>query len=318
MSRIVSLLPSTTEICCAIGLADQLVAVTHECDYPPAVASHPHVTRNVLPPGISDGAEIDRLVTERLLEGGSIYELDVALLAELAPDLILTQALCEVCAVAYEDVLSIARRLPGHPRVASIDPHTLEEILESILVVGRLAGRPDTAGAVVSALRLRLAHLAERLGPTAHRPRVVCLEWLDPPMVAGHWVPEMVERAGGRDVLGRAGEPAFRVEWDAVRAAAPEVLVLMPCGYGLEATLDEVQRLLDRPGGWPPAGADIPAVAAGRVYGVDGSGYFNRPGPRVVDGVEILARILHPEALASTGPPDAARPVAPRAVESPR
>ena len=311
--KIVSLLPSTTEICFAIGLAGQLVAVTHECDYPPAAAGRAHATRNVLPPGITDSAAIDRMVTERVLQGQSIYELDVPLLERLAPDLILTQALCEVCAVAYEDVVSVARRLPGPPTVASIEPRTLDEILESILAVGRLAGRVETADAVVGALRGRIAYLGERVGATAHRPRVVCLEWLDPPMVAGHWVPEMVALAGGEDALGRPGEPAFRVDWEQVRAAAPEVLVLMPCGYGLDATLAEVERLLDGPSGWPPPGDDLPAVRAGRVYAVDGSAYFNRPGPRVVGGIEILAGILHPEALASAGPADAARPVPRRA-----
>ncbi|HUZ02478.1 MAG TPA: cobalamin-binding protein [Thermomicrobiaceae bacterium] len=310
--KIVSLLPSTTEICFAIGLSEQLVAVTHECDYPPAAASLAHATRNVLPPGITDSAEIDRLVTERVLAGQSIYELDLPLLERLAPDLILTQALCEVCAVAYEDVVSIAHRLPGPPDVASIEPRSLEEILESILTVGRLAGRAERADTVVAALRGRVALVEDRVGAIAIRPRVVCLEWLDPPMVAGHWVPEMVEAAGGQDVLGRAGEPAFRVHWQDVCAAAPDVVVLMPCGYGLDATLREVERLLAGPAGWPPAD-EVAAVPGWRVYAVDGSGYFNRPGPRVVDGIEILAGILHPEVLAGAGPPDTARAVALRA-----
>ena len=311
--KIVSLLPSTTEICYALGLADQVVAVTHECDYPPAAAARPHATRNVLPLGISDSAEIDRLVTQRVLEGGSIYALDVPLLERLAPDLILTQALCEVCAVSYEDVVAIARHLPGAPAVASIEPRTVEEILDSIRTVGQLAGRVETADAVVSALRARIAFLGERLAVSAHRPSVVCLEWLDPPMVAGHWVPEMVELAGGRDALGRAGEPAVRVDWEEIRAAEPDALVLMPCGYGLEATLCEVERLLEGPAGWPPLPDDLPAIRAERVYAVDGSGYFNRPGPRVVGGIEILAGILHPEALSSAGPPESVHAVSLRA-----
>ncbi|MBX6340968.1 MAG: cobalamin-binding protein [Thermomicrobiaceae bacterium] len=302
--RIVSLLPSVTEICFALGLGDQLCAVTHECDYPPAARSKPHATRSVLPPGITDSAEIDRRITERVLSGESIYELDVPLLQRLAPDLILTQELCEVCAVSYEDVLRVARRLPGPPRVVSIEPRSVGEVLASIRTVGALTGREAVADAVVRALEHRIQAIRERIPPRAARPRVVCLEWLDPPMVGGHWVPEMVALAGGADALGRAGEPSRRVSWQEVLDAEPEVLVLMPCGYGLEQTIAESARLHDRPG------LDaLPAVRRGHVYAVDGSSYFNRPGPRLVGGIEILAGVLFPEAFARIGPPGAARAI---------
>lgn len=305
--KIVSLLPSLTEICFALGLEDQLAAVTHECDYPSAATVKPHATRSVLPPGIDDSAEIDRRITELVLEGQPIYTLDEPLLRDIAPDLILTQELCEVCAVAYEDVVAIARRLPGAPRVVSIEPRGVEEIIDSIETVGALTSREATARAVTRALRDRISHISARIDRSVPPRRVVCLEWLDPPMVGGHWVPEMVELAGGRDMLGRRGEPSFRVDWDQIKEAAPEVLVLMPCGYGLAQTLDEAERLA-LAGGFPLDLAEIPAVRDERVFAVDGSGYFNRPGPRIVGGIEILAGILHPAGFAHIGPPGSVQP----------
>lgn len=303
--RIVSLLPSTTEICFALGLADQLVAVTHECDYPPAAREKPKVTRNVLPPDVAESAEIDRLIAERVGAGASIYELDVARLEELAPDLILTQQLCPVCAVSYDDVVAIAERLPGTPRVVSIEPHTVGEILASIRAVGRLTGRAATAEAVVAALRGRIDWLRACVaGGDGQTRRVVCLEWLDPPMVGGHWVPEMVELAGGHDLLGRAGEPSRYVEPRQIVEAQPEVLVLMPCGFDLPRTVAESSLLTRLPGI-----EAIPAARSGQVYAVDGSSYFNRPGPRIVGGIEILAGVLHPEGFAGPGLVRAVQPV---------
>lgn len=301
--RIVSLLPSTTEICFALGLGDQLVAVTHECDYPPAAQKRPQITRNVLPPDIDDGAEIDRLIRERVLRGESIYELDVELLERLEPDLILTQELCAVCAVSYEDVQAIAQRLPNPPRVVSIEPRTVEEVLDSILTVGSLTRRTVTAKAVVAALRSRIAYIGGRVDSGQAPRRVVCLEWLDPPMVGGHWVPEMVALAGGQDVLGRAGQPSFAVTWEQICDAQPEVLVLMSCGYNLDGTIAEAERVSRTAGVLPAFLDEIPAVHDGQVYAVDGSGYFNRPGPRIVGGIEILTGILHPERFARGGPP---------------
>ncbi|MDI3340159.1 MAG: cobalamin-binding protein [Sphaerobacter sp.] len=296
--RIVSLVPSNTEICFALGLGDHLIGVTHECDYPPAARSRPHVTRSVLAAEVTDGAEIDRRISERAQQGQSIYELDVPLLEQLAPDLILTQELCIVCAVAYEDVLTIAQRLPGPPRVVSIEPRGVDEMLESITTVGRLSGRTATAAAVTAALRRRIEHIRAQVARERPPRRVVCLEWLDPPMVGGHWVPEMVALAGGRDVLGQAGQPSARVTWEQIREAAPEVIVLMPCGYDLSGTLAEAQRAARAGEVLPPFLDEIPAVRERQVYAVDGAGYFNRPGPRLVGGIEILAGILHPERFA--------------------
>jgi len=302
--RIVSLLPSLTEICWALGLADDLVAVTHECDYPPAVRAKPRITRSLLPPGLGH-AEIDAAVRQRVAAGLPLYELDTEQLAALAPDLILTQALCPVCAVSVDDVCRLAAALPRPPRVVSVEPTTLDEIFDSIETVGEAAGRRETARAVVTALRQRLAWIQQRLAGTRNRPRVVCLEWLAPPIVAGHWVPEMVELAGGHDVLGIAGKPSFTVTWEHVAAADPEVLVLMPCGYDLAGVQELGQQLLA-----DPAIRDVPAVSHGAVWAVDASSYFSRPGPRVVAGVEILAALLHPERC-STDMQDRAAPVRP-------
>ncbi|HEX3724534.1 MAG TPA: cobalamin-binding protein [Nitrolancea sp.] len=303
--RIVSLLPSITEICYALGLGDQVVAVTHECDFPSAAASKPQITRNVLPPGITDSAEIDRLVRERVSQGLPIYELDIELLTALDPDLILTQELCPVCAVSYEDVMTIARTLPRMPRVLSIEPTSVDGVLESIHTVGAATGREGVATSVVDALRHRIDWIAQRISEVAGSPRrVVCLEWLSPLMIGGHWVPEMVTLAGGNDVLGKAGERTTIIEWDQVVTAAPDVLILMPCGNGLEHTVAEAALLRDLPNL-----ESIPAVRHEQVYAVDGSSYFNRPGPRLVAGIEILAEIFHPEAFGGISPEHAMQAV---------
>jgi iron complex transport system substrate-binding protein len=293
---IVSLLPSTTEICFALGLDAQLRGVTHECDYPPAARLKPALTRNALPAGEHSSADIDRLITDRILNGQSIYDLDRDLMERLAPDLVLTQELCDVCAVAYDDVLAVARTLPKVPRVASFEPRSVGEILDSIVEIARLAGAPERGAAFVSALRERLAVVATRVAG-APPPRVLCLEWLEPPMVGGHWVPEMVALAGGVDVLGPLGAPSVRVSWEQIAASDPQLVVLMPCGYDLTTTLERTRELDD-----VPAWRALPAVRAGHVFAVDGSGYFNRPGPRVIDGVELLARLCHPARCGDLGP----------------
>jgi iron complex transport system substrate-binding protein len=301
--RIVSLLPSLTEICCALGLEAELVAVTHECDFPPRVRTKPKVTRSVLPPGLSHG-EIDAAVRALVQSGLPLYELDLDLLRRLQPELILTQALCPVCAASYEDVVQIARSLPRRPLVVSVEPHTLGDVLDSIRTVGEQAGRRLTATAVIASLEHRMARVRRRLSDLRVRPGIVCLEWLDPPMVAGHWVPEMVALAGGRDLLGRAAHPSFTVTWDDVRQARPEVLVLMPCGYDLAGSRAMAAVLSQVPGS-----TEIPAVASGRVYAVDASSYFSRPGPRLVTGLELLAAALHPAAVSPSGWPAAIAPV---------
>jgi iron complex transport system substrate-binding protein len=287
--RIVSLLPSATEIVCALGLESSLVGVTHECDYPPAVRRLPRVTRTLIPTDAPSG-RIDELVRERLQTQRALYTLEEGALEELRPDLIVTQALCDVCAVAEEEVRAAACRLPGQPGVLNLEPQRLADVLESIRRVGEAAGCADRAEAVVAGLRARIDAVAERSARLTHRPRVALLEWIDPPFSSGHWTPELVELAGGVEGLGQHGEDSRTLRWQEVVDWQPEVLVVACCGFGVERTLQDLPILLGYPG-W----AGLPCAKAGRVYVVDGSAYFSRPGPRLVDSLEILAHVLHPE-----------------------
>ena len=307
--RIVSLLPSLTEICFTLGLGHQLVGVTHECDFPGRARELPRVTRSILPENLSDSAEIDRQVKAAVAESRALYELDQDRLQELQPDLILTQDLCHVCAVSVDEVRNLVAGLDLVPQVVSIEPTTLDDVIESIKTIGELSDRTATAEAVVEALQTRIGHIREHVQRTEHRQRVVCLEWLDPPMVAGHWVPEMVEIAGGSDPLGKPGEPSFEVSWQAVIDARPDVIVLMPCGYGLAETVTETARLAEATDRIPPGVEHAPAVRDGHVYAVDGASYFSRPGPRLVSGIETLAGILHAELAVSHTPPGTVEPV---------
>jgi iron complex transport system substrate-binding protein len=291
--RIVSLLPSATEIVCTLGLSDQLVGVTHECDYPPEVHGRPVLTSNALGSGEMTSAAIDAAISDLIRQGhsaGTIYHIDAVVLGAVQPDLILTQQLCEVCAVAFSEVQRAVASIGRACRVVSLEPSRIEEILATILQVGVLTGTGMRAAAVVDHLRERLVAVTTRLQGIVDRPRVWCCEWLDPPFGAGHWVPEQVALAGGEEVLGRAGQRSMRLRWEEVLAGAPEVIVLMPCGYDLQGTLRESERTAP-----PPGWEDLPAVRGGRVYAVDGSAYFSRPGPRVVDGAELLAHLLHPD-----------------------
>jgi iron complex transport system substrate-binding protein len=301
--RIVSLLPSATEIVFALGLGDELVGVTHECDYPPEAGDIRVVTRSVHDLGRASSHEIHRLVEGSAQAGSSIYELDRAALAEVRPDLILTQELCPVCAVGYREVSEIARTLEGEVSVVSLEPTSIEGILNSIQTVGAMTEAEDEAVAVVEELRERLRAVEEIVASRrdgGYAPsRVVALEWLDPPFAVGHWVPEQVRRAGGWELLGREGEKAVETSWSAVREVDPEVIVLMPCGFHLPETV-RAWAELPRPDGWD----EIRAVREGRVYAVDGSAHFSRPGPRVVDGIEVLAEVLDPLAFDGMAPPD--------------
>lgn len=280
--RIASLVPSSTEMLFSLGLGDRVVAVTHECDYPPAAAGRPHLTRSVIPEGLS-APEIDRAVRERTSAGRALYELDEPLLERLGVDLIVTQAVCEVCAVSYDDVVAAAGRLPSRPRVISLDPSTLGEVLADLPRLAR-AAEADAAGqALADAAAERIAAV-ERAVDGAARPRVAALEWLDPLFAGGHWVPEMIAIAGGRDVLGRPGERSRTLGWDEVEASAPEIVMSMPCGYGTARAAEETLTARER----------LAALGA-RVVAVDASAYFSRPGPRLVDGIELLAHVLHPE-----------------------
>jgi iron complex transport system substrate-binding protein len=287
--RIASLVPSATEMLFAIGLGDSVVAVTHECDYPPAASSLPHLTRTVVPTGIG-AREIDQTVKRIVGEGGPLYELDSDRLADLAPDLIVAQQVCRVCAVSYEDVLDLAARLPGRPRVLSQDPATLADVLDDVTRLGEAGGRSADAASLRRRLESRLARLADALGGRLRR-RVLALEWLDPPFVGGHWVPEMIDAAGGADVIGLAGEKSAEWDWERLAAADAEDVVVMPCGYGVGESEREAERHL----------AELRGLRAERAWAVDAASSFSRPGPRLVDGVELLAHLLHPGAVAAPG-----------------
>jgi iron complex transport system substrate-binding protein len=287
--RIVSLVPHATELLFALGLGDHLIAVTHECDYPPQALGLPRATRDMLEPGLASG-EIDAAVRERTAAGLSIYELDGDLVRRLEPDLIVTQALCPVCAVSYEDVAALASTLPGPPRVIALDPHTLGETLGDVRTLAQATGRRDAGVELIARIagRIDRVKLAVR---GADRPRVAALEWFDPVYIAGHWTPQLIELAGGEDVLGGAGEPSAQASWDEVRAAAPQIVVAMPCGYGAARSRLEAAGHAER----------LRQTGAARVVAVDAASYFSRPGPRLVDGLELLAHILHPE-LAPAAP----------------
>ena len=278
-----SLVPSATEMLFALGLGPDLIAVTHECDYPPAALELPRVTRDVLPPGLSS-AEIDAAVKELTLQGQSIYELDTEELHDLRPDLIVTQALCSVCAVSYDDVRAIAQEIETRPRVLSLDPHTVGEVLGDARTLAEATDRRDAAAELVrdAAARIDRVRLAVR---GARRPQVAALEWLDPPFAAGHWVPQLIDFAGGEDVLGFAGENSEQRSWEEVISSQPDVVVVMPCGYDAQIAYREAEMHRD----------ELRALGAGEVVAVNAAAYFSRPGPRIVDGLELLASIIHPE-----------------------
>ena len=286
--RIASLVPSSTEMLFSLGLGDRVVAVTHECDYPRAAAERPHLTRSVIPEGLS-AVEIDRAVRERTRAGQALYELDEPLLERLAVDLIVTQAVCEVCAVSYDDVIAAAGRLPTRPQVISLDPSTLAEVLADLQRLAEAAEAGAAGEALAQEAAARIAAIEASVG--APRPRVAALEWLDPLFAGGHWVPEMIALAGGADVLGEPGQKSRTITWDELDASRPEIVVSMPCGYDTARAAEETLQARDR---LAPLGA--------RVVAVDASAYFSRPGPRLVDGIELLAHILHPDRVPSPPP----------------
>jgi len=284
--RIVSLLPSATEMVCALGLEDCLVGVTHECDYPPSVQRLPKVTRTLIPSDATS-SEIDRLVSERFKTVRALYTLDVEMLKEARPDVIVTQSLCEVCAVAPNEVQAAIGQLPGNPRVITLEPQSVEGLFDAIQ---QLASVLDvSADEVLRGLRARVDAVAARSETVTARPRVALLEWLDPPFSSGHWSPELVRLAGGMEGLSKEGRPSRRIRWDEVAAWHPEVIVIACCGFTVERALQDVDRVR-LIGEWHA----LPAVRSGRVYVADGSQYFNRPGPRLVDSLELLAHALYP------------------------
>jgi iron complex transport system substrate-binding protein len=287
--RICSLLPSATEIVYVLGLGDRLVGVTHECDYPPQAATKPRVTASVIDSEALGSAEIDAAVRESLATEATIYRLDRGVLERLRPDLVLTQELCTVCAVGTGSVQDVVSTLPEQPHVLSLEPRTLSEVLDSVLRVGRLTGTLRTAIDVVDGLQRRLETVRQAVAGREPVP-VLTLEWIDPVFVGGHWVPEMVQIAGGVDLLGTAGAPSHDVSWERVAEVDPDAVVVMLCGFGLDRSMRELTSAA-----LPETWSELRAVRDGCVFVVDGSSYFSRPGPRLVDGVEILAEILHPD-----------------------
>lgn len=294
--RIVSLLPSTTEIVCALGLENALVGITHECDYPASVAVKPRLTASRISQETMSSKEIDHAVRSQLDGHGSIYDLDEVRLRALNPDLILTQELCDVCAVSYQTVERAARMFETDVRVVSLEPNTIGDIFQNIRLVGELTARKNEADRVILDLTSRLDRIREVTARIDRRPRTLMLEWLEPAFAPGHWVPEQVAIAGGDSGFGQAGQPSTTTTAEEICAYAPEVVVLIPCGYYKEDILRQLPNA-NLPAGWE----DLPAVRNGEVWATDATSYFSRPGPRVVDGVEILARILHPEVF---GAPD--------------
>jgi iron complex transport system substrate-binding protein len=289
--RICSLLPGATEIACALGLADEIVGVSHECDFPAAARTKPVMVKSRIDPTTLDSGEIDRQVGDLLRANRGLYVLDEDLFRNSQPDIILTQGLCDVCALDYNDVVRAARSLGKDPHIVSLDPHCLADVLNDVLRIGEATDRYRQAESLVQELKGRIAAVRDRTERSADsQPRVGCLEWFDPIYIAGHWVPEMVQIAGGNDILGTAGEPSAKVEWDAVIAAMPEILILMPCGFDLDRAVRESSLLKNR-AGWQ----NLPAVRDGRVFAVSGADYFSRPGPRLVDGLEILSQLFHPQ-----------------------
>ncbi|MGQ0702162.1 MAG: cobalamin-binding protein [Gemmatimonadales bacterium] len=290
MPRIVSFLPAGTEIAYALGAGAELVGRSHECDYPPEAIGLPVVSRPALALEGRTPDEVDRAVAERLRSGESLYEIDEHLLRDLAPEIILTQDLCQVCAPSGHELSRAVRELPGNPKIVWLSPGNLFEIEQNILAVGEATGRIPEARALIERNRERIAKVRRAVSSAPVR-QVVVLEWVDPPFAAGHWVPEMVSYAGGRELLGHPGAKSERVTLDAVRAAAPEIVILAPCGFGLDRALE--------------LGARLPEMPGAEAIAVDANAYFARPGPRVAEGIELLAHLFHPEQFAW---PHATRP----------
>jgi len=297
--RICSLLPSATEIAFALGLADQVVAVSHECDYPPEASNRPVLTKSAIHQKIHRSLEVDREVEQR---GGDIYEIDEKLLEKLKPDIILTQELCHACAVSYTKVKEAARVLDADTKIVSLEPTNLEEIVDNILLVGRMTGAQ--AEKLASQMLQRISRVKGKTRVVGRKPRVFFMEWLQPPWAGGHWIPEMVDYAGGVDGLGRLGKPSHRIGWDEVVEYQPEIIVLSPCGFNANQVMKEAHVLASYQG-WEK----IPAFQSSRIYAVNASAYFSRSGPRVVDGLEILAHIIHPELFPENPHPEALRMV---------
>ena len=301
--RIYSFIPCATEMVYALGLGDELCGVTHECDYPPQAKAKPIAIRSLADMSGMTQREIDERVVESMTYGKGLYSIDKSLLRENMPDVVITQELCDVCSVSLRDVLSTVSDLSKNCQVVSLKPRGLKGVFEDIVTVGKACGAEPAAQELVSSLEARVDSVRRR-AETLDRPRVFCAEWFDPVFASGHWVPEMVEIAGGKDALGLAGRDSRKLGWDRVVAYDPEVLILMPCGFDTGRTEEDIP-LLAKNEGW----ASIAAVRRGRVFATNGSAYFSRPGPRLVDGLELMAMMIHPEVFGTEMPPERARRV---------
>ncbi|MEO6307374.1 MAG: cobalamin-binding protein [Nitrospiraceae bacterium] len=286
--RICSLLPSATEVIAALGLSDELVGISHECTYPPSIKNVPVMVEPMIPSHGLASDDIDRQVHQLVASGQRLYRLNDHLLREAQPDLILSQDLCHVCAVMPDQLHDALRSMPHQPTILTMNPSTVDDVIDDVVRIGDAAGRSAEGHRLATQLRDRLDVIRTRVQGILHRPRVVCIEWLSPLYVAGHWVPEMVQLAGGQDVLAESGSPSRVVTWDEILAAAPDVLIVMPCGFSVERTQTELFQLLQQPGQWR-----LSQNLAQRTFLVDASSYFSRPGPRLIDGIELLAAILH-------------------------
>ena len=300
--KIVSFLPSATEMVYALGLGDQLVGVTHECDYPIEARTKPVVVRSAIETKGLNPRQIDEAVSRTLKSGQGLYSVDEVLLTDLAPDLILTQDLCQVCAPSGNEIGRVLKFLPRFPRILWMTPKCLADIFENIRQLGEATDRIKVAEEQVSRLQERVKMISRQTAALRSRPRVFCMEWLSPPYNAGHWMPELVERAGGLDGLAQKGLDSIRIAWEQILEYAPEVLILSPCGFHLQEVLRQAHLLTTYPD-WD----QLPAVKEGRVFAVDANNYFARPGPRIVDGLELLAALIHPEHFTWSGPSDAYR-----------
>jgi iron complex transport system substrate-binding protein len=288
--RLISFLPAATEMVFALGLGDRLLGVSEECDFPAVAKTKPVVVKPVLRLEKMSLCEIDAVVAERIGSGQSLYQVDERLLEQLAPTHILTQAVCQVCAPSGNEITHALAALSVKPKILRFTPHSIAEIFGDLRELGAATGRLAQAEELNAAAHARLQNVIELTRKTPRRPRVFFLEWIDPPYCCGHWVPEMVELAGGEDALGRKGADSVRISWADIAAFSPEILIVSPCGFGVEAAVQQAKQLLQQPG-WN----DLPAVLNDRVFAVNANAYFARPGPRVVDGVELLAHLIHPE-----------------------
>ncbi len=287
--KICSLLPSATEVIALLGLSDELVGISHECDWPPSVRSVPIMVEPMIPPHGLASADIDSQVSQLVASGQRLYRLKDHLLRQAQPDLILSQDICHVCAVTPDQLHNALCSMPRQPTVLTLNPRTVHDVIDDVIRIGDAANRSAEGFRLAAQLRDRLDDIRTRVQDISHRPRVVCIEWLSPLYVAGHWVPQMVQLAGGLDVLAQPGSPSRVVTWDVVLATAPDVLIVMPCGFSVERTRAELFELMQQPGEW-----GLPSDLAQRTFLVDASSYFSRPGPRLIDGIELLAAILHP------------------------